>query len=1421
MRYLLKIINSILFCLTVCIAENLPAQISDLEFEHFSTQQGFAQRSVFSVLQDSLGFMWFGTADGLYRYDGYNFHQYKHIPVDPTSLSHNVVISLYEDRSGALWIGTEGGGLNKFDRDKEIFTRYQYDPTEPFCLSNNTVSSIFEDRSGNLWFGTNGGGLNKLTSGENGLVPLRFIHYTHNPQDKSSISSDMVGSIHEDKSGDLWIGTEEGLNKLDPSPDDKVSSEFIHYKHDPADFTSLSSNIIISILEDKSGVFWIGTIGGGLNKLIPEERKKRKPAFVHFVHNPKDGISLSSNAVSSVFEDHSGNIWIGTLGGGLNKFDRSKEAFTHYTFDPHDPKGLNGNWVYTIYQDRSGILWIGTMPGGLNKLDPRKKKFDHYRHDPYNSASLSGNRVFSICEDSNRNLWIGTFHAGFNKLTNQDDANSPPYFLHYEHDPADPNSLSNNSVFSMLEDRSGNLWIGTFGGGLNKLVPEEQEKEHPAFIHFKNNPADAHSLSDDVIRAIYEDNDGILWIGTENGLNKYVTGDNTSASALFTRYLNNPHDPASLSNNTVWSILRDGQGILWIGTSGGLNRLNSEDTDNSSPGFIHYTHDSSEASSLSNNEVSVIYEDNRGILWIGTSGGGLNKFDRQTEKFTRLDETDGLPNNAISGILEDDQGNLWLSTRKGLSRFNPTTKMFRNYLAEDGLIGDEFQQGAYFKSKAGEMFFGSTDGFIRFHPDSIIDNTIIPSIVITDFLLSNNSVPVGFDRSTNRSVLKQSLTGTKLIELNYYDKIISFEFAALDFHLPGKNRYAYRLEGFDQGWRYTKANMRFATYTNLDPGAYTFMVKGSNNDGIWNEAGTSLRIIITPPWWATWWAYMLYGLSIIGLLLSIRRYELNRLNWKNQFKLEEVKLKERTEIDRMKSRFFANISHEFRTPLTLILGPVEKIIRESSGEEIEKNSNLIKSNAKRLLVLINQLLDLSKLESGKLNLKTTKANLISFIKGITRSFESLAERKNITLEVKADKEVIELYIDRDKLTKIMTNLLSNAFKFTPENGQITVTINKSDHNLVDIGVRDSGIGIPVEEQSKLFDRFYQVDSSFIKEHEGTGIGLALTKELVELHHGTIRVSSKPGEGAEFTVRLPLGRDHLKDMEIIDQAEIENDVVHDGVEHQSEITLNNDSPKISGKENETDEDKNILLIVEDNQDVRDFIKDSIGADFQIEEASNGEMGVDKAQEIIPDIIISDVMMPKKDGIQLTKILKNDKNTSHIPIILLTAKSEQESKLDGLETGADDYLTKPFDTRELRIRIKNLLNIRKNLQEKYSKGILLGKRSKKKLSDLEEQFMNRVIEVINNHLDQEDFSIEAFDRELGMGRVQIFRKLKALTGKSPSRYIRTIRLARARQMIEEKSGNISEIAYAVGFGSPAYFSKCFKEEFGYLPSDLANY
>jgi len=551
-----------------------------------------------------------------------------------------------------------------------------------------------------------------------------------------------------------------------------------------------------------------------------------------------------------------------------------------------------------------------------------------------------------------------------------------------------------------------------------------------------------------------------------------------------------------------------------------------------------------------------------------------------------------------------------------------------------------------------------------------------------------------------------------------------------------------------------------------------------------------------------------------------------------QLKISEEKNKKFEEMDQMKSRFFANISHEFRSPLTLILGPSESIVTESNEEETKKKAGTIKRNANRLLGLTNQLLDLSKLEAGKLVLKASKGNIVSFMKGITMSFESIAERKDITLKVKASNDDIEIYFDKENMVKIMTNLLSNAFKFTQQGGMITVNIAEIEDKFVEIKVRDTGLGLSKEELQKIFDRFYQVDSSDTREQGGTGIGLALTKELVDLHHGTISVDSKLGAWTEFKIELPVGRIHLKDEEIIEEnvilippgreknltEPVMDELVITDSSRQKDGQASSVCSRIPQNDHLNNDEKIIILVVEDNADVREYIKDSLSDDFQIKEAANGEQGVRKAKQIIPDLIISDIVMPKMEGNELTRILKNDEKTSHIPIILLTAKSEQESKLEGLETGADAYLAKPFDTKELLVRIKNLLSIRKKLQEKYGKEILVQKMGGKKLSDLDEKFMNKVLNIVDIHMSEENFSIEDFDSKLGMGRVQIYRKLKALTGKSPSRYIRSIRLVTAKKMIEAKKGNISEAAYSVGFGSPAYFTKCFKEEFGFPPSDL---
>jgi signal transduction histidine kinase/ligand-binding sensor domain-containing protein/DNA-binding response OmpR family regulator len=1354
------------------------AQKKDIQFTHLTSQDGLASNSVFSIIQDNKGFLWFGTYNGLNRYDGYEFTVYKSVEGDTTTISENSIRTICKDDKGNLWIGTWNSGLNKFDPITEKFTRYQHDANNPSSISSNSIIALYCDKSGKIWIGTSDG-LNSFNPQEN-----KFLCYKNNPDDPSSLNGNSVYSIYEDRNGTLWIGTiTGGLNKFN-----KEKENFTSYKHNPADSKSISSNYVTSIFEDHAGNFWVGTDKGGINKFDRESGNFERYSIASDQSN-------FSNYIWTIFEDSDGTLWIGTDGGGLAVFNRQEEKFIFYQQSSNDPKSLNDNTVISICEDRTGILWFGTWNGGINKYTRTDKKFITIIHNPDDPNSLSGNSIFPIYEDRFGDLWVGTDVIGLNRLNRKTNK-----FIHYFYKQDDPYGINSNSISSICEDSFGNLWIGTNDNGLNRF-----DRKTNKFVHFKNIPGDPSSISQNAISQMFLDSKGNLWIGLgSGGLEKLEKGSTT-----FIHYYHDEENPKSIFSETIFAINEDKSGNLWFGSNGdGLGMLDKNGKD-----FIYYKNEPGNSLSLSNNSVSVIHIDKKGTLWIGTNGGGLNKFNPADKTFKRFNEKDGLPNDMICGILEDNSGNLWISTYKGLSRFNPKNESFSNFGVEDGLQGNEFNNWAYCKTKNGMMYFGGTNGISYFHPDSLKYNLLVPAVVITDIQLLHKPVNVGYDANWGRKILQRSITETEQLELNYNDNIISFEFSALDFHNPEKNLYSYFLEGFDQNRTFTDSKRRFVTYTNLEPGEYTLVVKGSNNDGIWNEAGTSLKIIILPPWWSTWWAYILYG--VIGVLIftvSTRIY-LNRQRMRTQLKLEQEHAKKLEEVDRIKSNFYANISHEFRTPLTLILGPVEKLILKTKDEDGLKQANLIKGNAKRLLNLINQLLDLSRLEAGKLKLNASPGNIAQFVKGLVMEFESIAEQKDISLKIIMEKENIEAYFDKEKLEKIVTNLMSNAFKFTPSGGRVTVKLSETTSNQVEIIIRDSGIGIPKGELTKIFDRFYQVDGSYTREHEGTGIGLALTKELVELHKGNIFVDSEEGHWTEVKLLFLLGREHLKDDEIIEPADFEMRKI----ENAEELTKGNSEAEDLLNENLID--KTIVLIVEDNADVREYIKDALKEIYHVEEAANGEQGLKKAEKFIPDLIVSDIMMPRMDGYELTRQLRQNDKTSHIPIILLTAKSDKDSKLQGLGLGADDYLVKPFDSDELLARIKNLIETRRMLQEKF--GIVTAavqKPDKTRLNCLDEQFMNRILSVIDEHLAEEEFSIEEFGKDVGMSRSQMHRKLKALTGKSASVYLRSVRLAKAKQMIEEKKGTISEISYQVGFSSPAYFSRCFKEEFGHAPSEV---
>lgn len=800
------------------------------EFDRLSLAQGLSQIVVNHILQDSRGYMWFCTVDGLNKYDGYSFHLYRNNPLDANSLSHNFILTIYEDRTGVLWIGTFQGGLNRYDPVKEQFTRYLHNPSNSLTIANNIVNAICEDQWGNLWIGTESG-LDRFDR-----VTQSFLHYKHEDDNFNTLSDDKVRSILEDEQGYLWIATNGGgLDRLDPK-----SNQWQHYRHDPANPNSLSHNSVRTLCRSSDGALWIGTEGGGLDRL--EFKNIQSSIFKHYQYDPARSNRLSHNYINSLLEDRYGYLWIGTNGGGLDVFDYKDNIFVNFCNLKNDPNSISSNDVYSIYEDRSGVIWIGTFRGGISKLNRAKMQFAHYYSSPTDTNSLSSNFVWGIYEDENSTLWIGTYGGGldaFDKKQNQ--------WKHYRHDPKNSHSLNQDKVRLSFRDHYGQFWIATDGGGFAKF-----DRKSGSFQRYQHDPQNPNSLSHDGIRAIYEDSDGYFWIGTfGGGLNKF-----DPRTGKFIHYISEPLNPYSISNNYVRAILQDNSGNFWIGTEGGgLNKFVP-----ASGKFYHFRADPVDRKMLSNDYIFSIYKDKSGNLWIGTWGGGLNKLDPERLKFSRYTEENGLADNVIYGILEDDQGSLWMSSNKGLSAFDPKTETFTNYTVDDGLQSMEFNAGSFFKSKSGEMFFGGVNGFNAFYPDSIVQNTYIPPVVITSFLKFNQPVP-----------LEKSIADIKEIKLSYKDYFFSFEFAALDYRAPMKNSYAYMMGGLDKEWIRTDASKRFASYTTLAPGKYIFKVKASNNDGIWNDQGASIRIVIKPPFWKTWWFFsicvLVGGCIIAGIVL--------------------------------------------------------------------------------------------------------------------------------------------------------------------------------------------------------------------------------------------------------------------------------------------------------------------------------------------------------------------------------------------------------------------------------------------------------------------------------------------------------------------------------------------------------------------------
>jgi signal transduction histidine kinase/ligand-binding sensor domain-containing protein/DNA-binding response OmpR family regulator len=1330
------------------------------------------------LFQDSYGFIWIGDEGGLVKYDGYNLKRYDHIPFDSTSMSNRFVNAISEDKKGNLLIGTMGG-LNYFDLKTETFTHYKHDKDNPNTIMSNLIEKIIVNDDGSLWIGTQDKGLIYMNMDRNGIATFKNYDLNVMPDPPVLSGDNYILDLFKDSKGILWIGTiEGGLKSLDP-----LTDEITHYRHEPDNPNSISSNIVSSICEDDSGNLWIGTgtwvitEGNGLNKFDPDRKQ-----FTHYYHDPDDPSSLCSNNIMSLIIDKEGVLWLGTVTNKLSSIPISellsdkKPHFTHYTnFDRYS--------VWQIYEDRTGNIWAAFVGRSVFRYNKQQNSVNWYRYIENSPYSLSGGGAM-VQEDKSGNLWFGGYG-----LKRYDPIKGK--ITRYEYDPNNQQGLSSPYVMSICEDKYGYFWIGT-EKGINRLNPETG-----LVTHIFENPKDTFGLRSNHIREVLLSQSGDLWVASDkSGLQLY-----SIEKDQFYYY--------DLDPDIEWEILKgmhlDQSGILWIYTfDAGCFALRLKDYKVES--IKHYFHDPKNPNSLRGNLVGDLIRPriiDTNAVWI--AGDGLNRLDLNTETFTHFTMEDGLPSNMVLKILEDDNGNIWCSCESDIAMYDIRTGEIKVYSDGDGLpfsgFGSRPQNAC--KTSDGQLIFGGGGGALGFYPEQMKENLVVPPIYLTDFKIFHESVK-----------LDTTIQFIKRIELTYDQNVFSFDFTALNFTNAEKNQYAYKLEGLFDDWIHI-GNERVAGFTDIEPGKYIFRVKGSNNHGVWNETGASVILIITPPWWATTWAYIIYALITLSIIYYTWRLQLRRIRIKHDYEMSRFETEKMHEVDEMKNRFFANISHEFRTPLTLILGISKKILHKAKDQVFKDDIGIIKRNANRLHGLVNQLLDLSKLESGNMTLQTSLISIIPLLKGLVLSFASFAERKRITLKFNSVEEDIIVYIDKDKIEKIVTNLLSNAFKFTPQGGKIEFHVIKLDEN-IEITVSDTGIGITPERIDKIFDRFYQVDSSHTREHEGTGLGLALTKELVELHKGKIRVESSEGKGSTFTITLPLGKDHLKPEEIVEGIIVTEEVISDEVELNPEY----EEKKVrSGIETITDENKLLILLVEDNADVRNYIKENLEEEYRILEAVDGEDGLIQSIKYIPDLVISDVMMPKMDGFEMCDKMKNDERTSHIPIIMLTAKATNKDKIDGYKTGADEYIMKPFDTIVLKVRINNLIQQRKRLREHFKKeGIF--QINDADVTSTDKIFLKKALKVINNHISDETFSVDVFAEEIAMSKSQLRRKLVVLVGESTGDLIRSIRLRKAAKLIEEDFGNISEIAAEVGYNNPANFARSFKTQFGVSPTEYLN-
>ncbi|MFB9841283.1 hybrid sensor histidine kinase/response regulator transcription factor [Mucilaginibacter ginsenosidivorans] len=1347
----------------------LYAQNIHYQFSRLNIADGLSNNGINCFYKDSKGFMWIGTGSGLNRYDGYTFKVFKRSN-DTTGLSDDDITGIFEGPSGKLWIATMAG-FNVYNPAEDRFEHDAEKQLNDIGIPDKNVWDIKKDRWGNFWFVDDSYGIYKYRPGGQ-----KAIHLRHNAKDNKSLYSDKITGVAESPGGSLWVAYQNGvLDNIDENTCVVTNRVYALNKLRPR------GNANYHVFADHDGDLWVFEEGSP-NGVFYYDVKK---GTIKNITSASAGGHLSSDIVMGVLQDNKNLIWIGTDHGGINIIDKNNFKVQSLLTREGDSKSLAQNSITCLYKASDGIVWIGTYKKGISYYHPDIIKFPLIKHFASDPRSLPYDDVNRFVEDDLGNLWIGTNGSGLIYY----DRKAGTY-KSFVNNPADPNSLSNNVVVSLCIDHKKRLWIGTYFGGMDCF-------DGHTFRHFKHNSS-PESVADNRISDIIEDSSHHLWIGTiGGGLDSF-----DPESGRFKHYTAG----GGLTINYISKLAEDKAGNIWIGTAYGLNILTRQSK------FISYVRLGNPTNGVVNNNISGLIEDSRHLFWI-TTRDGVSIFNPKTKKFRNLHKSDGLPDNNTQDVLEDNHGNMWISTANGLCNIivsgdgDNLNLRFKNFDEGDGLQGREFNRYSSMKTRQGELIFGGANGFNLFNPVDIRAGSGPQAIVLTNFLVFNS--PVQPKQSLDGYVvLEKSILDTKSITLRHAENMFTIEFAALNFVNPEKVSYQYKLQGFDKQWIAADNNSRRATYTNLDAGDYTFKVRAIMPLGVRPVSEATLSIRVLPPFYKSPVAYLVYVLVIFGVLYFIRRKGIEKLKMRFAIEEERKEAKRIQELDMMKIKFLTNVSHEFRTPLSLIMAPVDKMISQASDKDQRTQAELIKRNAKRLLNLVNQLLDFRKMEVNELQLSPQPGDIIQFIKDASYSFADLAEKKNISFLFDTDIDSLVTNFDYDKIERIIFNLLSNAFKFTPPGGHVsiclTVTADHDDpeNNWLEIRIIDTGIGIEKEKHNKIFDCFFQneVPDSLI--NQGSGIGLSITKEFVNLHHGEITVESEPGNGSCFIVSIPVKSEDLSLSELITAPA-------PAIETVSAIKRDSGTYLEKNK-------KSLVLLVEDNEDFRFYLKENLKEHFQIVEAANGKDGWQKALAIHPALIVSDISMPEMNGIDLCKKLKNDSRTSHIPVILLTALSGEEDQVKGLGFGATDYMTKPFNFEILLSKIKNLLILQDTFKRTYKKQLDVQLENVEVASE-DEKLLRNVVDYIEKNMSNDRLSVEELSREMAMSRVSLYKKLLTLTGKSPLEFIRSVKMKRAAQLLASGQMTIAMVSYEVGFNSPTYFTRTFKEEFKLLPSE----